>query len=353
MLREYLISEALYQLKIPTTRSLSVATTGREIIRETRLPGAILTRVARSHIRIGTFQWAITQGTPSVKTLLDYTISRHTPHLKDSDNIALDCLQAVMLKQIDLITQWMRVGFIHGVMNTDNMTLSGETLDYGPCAFMDHYHPETVFSSIDRNGRYAYSHQPQIAHWNIARLAETLLPLIDDNKEKAIQKAQDTLKQFYPLYEKNWLSMMRQKCGLLGSYKEDQTLISDLLNLMQNHHADFTNTFYDLTYKKKLQGGMYEQKDFKNWYERWKLRIKSNPQPLCDAIQIMKKNNPVIIPRNHHVEYALQQTLEGHMTPFQHLLKALTHPYQENPRLKVYQKTPSDHERITPNFCGT
>ena len=244
MLREYIISEAMHGLKIPTTRSLAVVKTGENVIRETPLPGAILTRVATSHIRVGTFQYVtMMKDEKNLKTLVDYTIDRHYPNIKDSDSPALDLLKIVIEKQTKLVTDWMRVGFIHGVMNTDNMTISGETIDYGPCAFMDTYDPETVFSSIDQHGRYAYFNQPDITKWNLARFAETLIPLIDNDKVKAIQIATKTINNFVEVYNKNWLEMIRNKLGLFGEEKKDKSLINDLFSWMQKNKADHTNTF--------------------------------------------------------------------------------------------------------------
>jgi len=244
MLREYIISEAMHALNIPTTRSLAVVSTGEEVIREQMLPGAILTRVASSHIRVGTFQYiAATQNADDLKTLFNYTIDRHYPEIKDSKTKALDLLNLLMQKQCELVINWMRVGFIHGVMNTDNMTVSGETIDYGPCAFMDHYHPQTVFSSIDQNGRYSYNNQPRITKWNLARFAECIIPLIDQDEQKAISIATETINNFEKLYEEKWLNMMRDKLGLFGEDKDDKHLIFELLTWMENNKADFTNTF--------------------------------------------------------------------------------------------------------------
>ena len=247
MLREYIISEAINSLNIPTTRSLAVVKTGEKVVRENLLDGAILTRVASSHLRVGTFQYiAARQNIEDLNTLVDYTIERHYPQIKSSKTKALDLLNLVMEKQCQLVVNWMRVGFIHGVMNTDNMTISGETIDYGPCAFMDQYHPKTVFSSIDKFGRYAYSNQPPIAKWNLARFAECLIPLIDKNEETAIKIATDVIDNFQNIYEKKWLNMMRDKLGLFGEDKNDRQLIDDLLNWMEQYKIDYTNTFCHL-----------------------------------------------------------------------------------------------------------
>ena len=259
MLREYIISEAMHALNIPTTRSLAVVKTGEDVIREDILQGAILTRVASSHIRVGTFQYITArQNKDELKILVNYTIDRHYPNIKASKNQALDLLKVLIEKQIDLVINWMRVGFVHGVMNTDNMTISGETIDYGPCAFMDTYDPQTVFSSIDQLGRYAYFNQPSITKWNLARFAECLIPLIDENKDKAIEIATETINSFEKKYEKKWLNMMRDKLGLFGEDPKDQVLILDLLTWMHQNKADYTNTFCFLMNEKIKNNKVYE-----------------------------------------------------------------------------------------------
>ena len=354
MLREYIISEAMHYLGVPTTRSLAVVKTGENVIRETALPGAILTRVASSHLRIGTFEFACSLGdTNTIESLLNYTLARHYPDLIEADNKPLALLKAVMQRQADLVVQWMRVGFIHGVMNTDNMTLSGETIDYGPCAFMDAYDPNTVFSSIDHTGRYAYQNQPAIVQWNLARLAETLLPLIDRDTDKAIHTVEETIGLFTTMYQDKWLSMMRAKLGLLGEDNDDLQLIHTLLDWMQNNNADFTNTFYDLSQKSKPVGQYYESDDFNEWYEHWQVRLQSNAQPLDEAIGVMKQVNPVIIPRNHKVEQAIEAAYLGEFKTLHDLLAALEDPYSNHSSLQAYQLPPSPEERIYQTFCGT
>ena len=248
MLREYIISEAMHSLGIPTTRSLAVVTTGETVYRDKELTGAILTRIARSHIRVGTFEFAALQQNKAItRALLDYLINRHFPEIREEENTPLALLNAVIKQQAELIIHWMRVGFIHGVMNTDNMALSGETIDYGPCAFMDRFAPDTVFSSIDHRGRYAYANQPHIAQWNLIRLAEALLPLIDENRELAIEKSEDALNSFEILYKDSWKSMMRSKIGLSQADPEDEQMITELLDYMHQNQLDYTNTFRDLT----------------------------------------------------------------------------------------------------------
>ena len=273
MLREYIISEAINALHIPTTRSLAVVKTGEKVVRENLLNGAILTRVASSHIRVGTFQYiAATQNLEDLNTLVDYTIDRHYPDIKSSKNKALDLLSLVMEKQCQLVINWMRVGFIHGVMNTDNMTISGETIDYGPCAFMDQYDPKTVFSSIDKFGRYAFSNQPPITKWNLARFAECLIPLIDKDEESAIKIATELIDNFQNIYEEKWLNMMRDKLGLFGEDKNDLTLINKLLDWMKNNNADYTNTFCRLM-GVEIDDEVYKNNDFKSWTNEWEKRL--------------------------------------------------------------------------------
>ena len=358
MLREYIISEAMHAFGIPTTRSLAVVTTGEEVFRETPLPGAILTRVAASHIRVGTFEFTAAQGDKQkVESLLDYTINRHAPDLKDAENRALALLEYVMKRQADLIVHWMRVGFIHGVMNTDNMALSGETIDYGPCAFMDAYDPNTVFSSIDHMGRYAYANQAIIAQWNIARLAEAILPLIDDDVNKAVDKAEQAVNRFTELYQTKWLAMMRAKLGLFGAQDGDKKLISDLLDWMQQNHADYTNTFRDLGHSlatgDKPAEKPYDTKTFSTWYESWRARLRQNPKPLKSSLCLMKNTNPAVIPRNHKVDEALEAATAGNLKPFHYLLAALREPYKDSDTLKPYQSPPAASERVCQTFCGT
>ncbi|MEM9108433.1 MAG: YdiU family protein [Planctomycetota bacterium] len=354
MLREYLIAEAMAALGVPTTRSLAVVTTGEPVQRETLLPGAILTRIARSHLRVGTFQYARGQQNPaSLQALLDYTIDRHAPHAKDADNPALALLEAAMHCQADLITHWMRVGFIHGVMNTDNMTLSGETIDYGPCAFMDAYNPNTVFSSIDTAGRYAYAQQPGIAAWNLARLAESLLPVIAEDPNEAVELAEKLINTFADLYRDKWLNMMRSKLGLTGEDDNDYTLVTDLLGWMKKNHADYTNTFRELAHDEAPAGPPHGCKAFAGWHDRWQARLQLSGQTLESAKQLMRRTNPAVIPRNHMVEQALEAATNGDLQPFHHLHAALQSPYEERDGLAPYQAPPEPSERIYQTFCGT
>ncbi len=352
MLREYIISEAINALNIPTTRSLAVVKTGEKVVRENLLNGAILTRVASSHIRVGTFQYiAATQNLEDLNTLINYTIDRHYPEIQSSKNKALDLLSIVMEKQCQLVINWMRVGFIHGVMNTDNMAISGETIDYGPCAFMDQYDPKTVFSSIDKFGRYAFSNQPPITKWNLARFAECLIPLIDKDEDTAIKIATELIDNFQNIYEEKWLNMMRDKLGLFGEDKNDQRLINELLNWMKNNNADYTNTFCHLM-GIELENEIYKNDDFKSWTNEWQKRIKLNNSS-DKHLELMKKTNPVVIPRNQKVEEALADADKGNLKTINKLLKVLSNPYSNQENIIEFQKAePIGNEKYQ-TFCGT
>ena len=352
MLREYIISEAMNALRIPTTRSLAVVSTGEKIVRENLLPGAILTRVASSHIRVGTFQYiAAKQNLEDLNTLADYTIERHYPEIKSSNKKALDLLNLVMQKQCELVINWMRVGFIHGVMNTDNMTISGETIDYGPCAFMDQYNPKTVFSSIDKFGRYSFSNQPPITKWNLTRFAECLIPLIDKDEDKAVKIATESIDNFQNIYETKWLNMMRDKLGLFGKDKSDQKLINDLLYWMESNKADYTNTFCHLMNINSSDDSKYKDTNFINWFKQWESRILINNGSIEKSINLMKKNNPIIIPRNHKVEEALEASYNNDMSLTNKLLSILNKPYDNQNDIDDYQSPSSNIEYQT--FCGT
>jgi uncharacterized protein YdiU (UPF0061 family) len=354
MLREYIISEAMYALNIPTTRSLAVVSTGEDVIREQMLPGAILTRVASSHIRVGTFQYiAATQNADDLKTLFNYTIDRHYPEIKDSKTKALDLLNLLMKKQCELVINWMRVGFIHGVMNTDNMTVSGETIDYGPCAFMDQYHPQTVFSSIDQNGRYSYNNQPRITKWNLARFVECIIPLIDQDEQKAISIATETINNFEKLYEEKWLNMMRDKLGLFGEDGDDKHLIFELLTWMENNKADFTNTFCNLMGIQSIKDPIYQNQEYLNWTTKWKKRLEKNNTAKEKYLELMRSVNPIFIPRNHKVEEALKDASENKLETLNQLLEVIKYPYKDNGMLKDYQQPMSNENGDYKTFCGT
>ncbi len=353
MLREYIISEAINYLNIPTTRGLAVVKTGEQVFREIPLPGAILTRVASSHIRVGTFQYiAAREHESELKIFFDYVINRHYPHLKDFENIALEFLKAVLDKQIDLVVNWMRVSFVHGVMNTDNMSISGETIDYGPCAFMDTYDPQTVFSSIDKMGRYAYCNQPIITKWNLARLAECLIPLIDTNQNKSIELATDIINSFEKKYEEKWMEMMRHKLGLSILDEKDKFLILDLLTWMHQHKADYTNTFCYLMDEKIQNDKIYTDYHFKIWKKRWQERLKKEKNIQDKSIELMKKNNPIVIPRNHKIEEVLNAAQEDNLKPYLRLLEILKKPYSSREDLKDYQTLSNSNEKYK-TFCGT
>ena len=350
MLREYLISEGMYALGIPTTRSLAVATTGEKVHRERLLDGAVLTRVAASHLRVGTFEYVASLGDPALlRQLADYSLSRHFPEAAAADQPYVALLEGVIEKQAELLAKWLLVGFVHGVMNTDNMALSGETIDYGPCAFLDVYHPETVFSSIDRQGRYAFANQPRIAQWNLSRFAECLLPLLHENEEKAITIAQETVDAFVPRFQQNWLDGMRHKLGLLEAEDDDARLIGDLLALMKERRSDFTNTFRDLT-AAHLPG---DDPAFEPFFAAWKARLEKQAKPMAQVLEVMQANNPAVIPRNNQVEKALKAAEAGDLDPTHRLLDALAHPYDhQSEHGELHEPSPPNSPPYR-TFCGT
>ena len=353
MLREYIISDAMHNLGIPTTRSLAVVRTGENVIRETPLQGAILTRVALSHIRVGTFQYIAARGKKDeLEILLDYVIKRHYPNIENSKNKALDLLKVVMEKQIDLVINWMRIGFIHGVMNTDNMSISGETIDYGPCAFMDTYDPKTVFSSIDQTGRYAYCNQPVITKWNLSRFAECLIPLIDKNQNKAVEIATEIINSFEKKYEEKWLNMMRNKLGLFGVDEKDKYLILDLLTWMHQEKMDYTNTFCHLMNFEVANKENFKKDDFENWKKRWQERLKIYNNTPEKYLKLMRSVNPLVIPRNHKVEEVLNEANNGNIEPFNKFLEILNKPYLEQKDTINYQMPIYSNEKYQ-TFCGT
>ncbi len=333
MLREYIISEAMHALGIPTTRSLAVAATGDEVWRQDGpLPGAVLTRVAASHIRVGTFQWAAAQhDEAALRALVDYTVRRHYPECAQADNPPLALLDAVIERQAALIAKWMLVGFVHGVMNTDNMALSGETIDYGPCAFIDAYDPATVFSSIDRRGRYAYGNQPVIAQWNLTRLAESLLSVLHPVEAPAVALAEAALARFTDRFQHHWLAGMRRKLGLFNEEADDAALIKTLLEWMHRTKADYTNTFAALA-----DDRLSADEEFSRWHQVWRERQARQPQSPAESAQLRRVNNPAFIPRNHLVEAALSAAQQGDLAVMERLLEVLASPY--------------DHERAAPGF---
>lgn len=355
MLREYIISEAMYGLGIPTTRSLAVVTTGDTVVREKLLPGAVLTRIAASHIRVGTFQYAGKWGTlEDLKVLADYTLKRHFISNEGVENQYLFLLKEVIKRQASLIAKWQLVGFIHGVMNTDNVAISGETIDYGPCAFMDTYDPETVFSSIDREGRYAYVNQPYIGSWNLARFAETLLPLLHENREKSIEIAEEALELYTKVYQDKWISGMRAKLGIFNEELEDEALINDLLSIMYKNQADFTNTFRQLTIGKYSDIPMFDTNEFKKWNGLWQERLGRQKESKEELYKLMKNSNPAVIPRNHRVEEALEAAQEnGDYTVMERLLKVLSNPFAYTTEQEEYSLLPEKTSCGYRTFCGT
>ncbi|WP_112182478.1 MULTISPECIES: YdiU family protein [Paraliobacillus] len=355
MLREYIISEAMHALGIPTTRSLAVVTTGEQVIRETDLPGAIMTRVAASHLRVGTFEYALKWGEDDdLQALADYTLERHFPEVERSEHRYLSLLKEVIKRQAALIAKWQLVGFIHGVMNTDNMAICGETIDYGPCAFMNVYNPKTVFSSIDRQGRYAYGNQPPIGGWNLARFAETLVPLLHENQEEAVKIAQDELLKYEEHYRSNWLQGMRAKIGIVKEEDEDEALIVDLLRMMEEHDADYTNTFRALTFDNYEDEVLFETPAFAKWKERWHARLDIQRESKDVIHNLMKKSNPAVIPRNHRVEEALEAAVKNNdYSVMEQLLAVLKKPYAHTTDQEVYAFVPARTDRYYQTFCGT
>lgn len=353
MLREYVVSEAMHALGIPTTRSLAVLTTGRSVRRETVLPGAVLARVASSHLRVGSFQYARATGDSDLlRRLADHAIARHFPAAAEADSPALALLEAVVAAQASLVAQWMLVGFVHGVMNTDNTTISGETIDYGPCAFLDAYDPATVFSSIDEVGRYAYGNQPVAVEWNLTRLAEAILPLLADDEERAIALAVEALEAFRSLYSAAWLGGMRDKLGLPAGVEAPDiaALAEQLLLLLRHDRVDHTSFFRGLSSVARGQAEparrhFLDLEGIDAWLARWGALA---PEP-----QLLDRTNPVYIPRNHLVEEALAAAVDGDLEPLGRLLEAVTAPYAERPALKRYAEPAPEHFGSYTTFCGT
>jgi serine/tyrosine/threonine adenylyltransferase len=362
VLREYIVSEAMQALGIPTTRSLAAVITGERVMRETALPGAVLTRVASSHIRVGTFQYfAARRDTEAVRRLADHVISRHYPDLADRERPYYALLGAVTARQAELVARWLLVGFIHGVMNTDNSSISGETIDYGPCAFMDQYDPATVFSSIDELGRYAYANQPRIALWNLTRLAECLVPLFSDDQEKAISEAQEVLGAFGDNFNDAYKAGLRNKLGLFTEREDDQVLAQALLDAMAKGNADFTLTFRglsdaasDAALDQQVRQLFDEPSGFDEWAALWRERIAGETQSPAERQAAMRAVNPAFIPRNHRVEAVIQAAVANDdYAPFEALLTVLAKPYEDQPAFAAYTEPPEPHERVCQTFCGT
>ncbi|MBB3397156.1 MULTISPECIES: protein adenylyltransferase SelO [unclassified Rhizobium] len=363
VLREYIVSEAMYALGVPATRALAAVSTGQPVYRESILPGAVFTRVAASHIRVGTFQFFTARGdTDGVRALADYVIDRHYPELKDRDNPYLALYEAVCERQAALIARWLHIGFIHGVMNTDNMAISGETIDFGPCAFMDAYDPRTVFSSIDQGGRYAYANQPGIGQWNLARLGETLLPLFDADAERAVELANVVIQQYGERFQIHWLRGMREKIGLTTVEDGDLDLIQSLLARMQTQQADFTLAFRRLSDAGGSGDGealflstFREPDGVGEWLGRWRDRLTRDEGRTEDGRRTaMRAVNPAFIPRNHRIEQAINAAVEdGDFSLFEALLAVLAKPYDDQPGFAAYMEPPKPEERVLQTFCGT
>lgn len=359
VLREYIIGEAMNALGIPTTRALAAVATGEAVHREGALPGAVLTRVARGHVRVGTFEYfAARRDTEALRQLADYVIARHYPEAAQSDRPHRALLDAVIEGQAALIAQWLGVGFIHGVMNTDNMSIAGETIDYGPCAFMDDYHPATVYSSIDRGGRYAYGNQPRIAHWNLSRLAECLVPLLHEDPAKAVEEAQAAIDAFPGRFERAYQGRFRAKLGLATAHPEDDDLVADLLQVMAETGADFTNSFRALCDAAEGAAGGFlselgDSRGAAEWLQRWRLRLASEAAEPSDRAARMRRSNPAVIPRNHRVEAALAAALEADLGPLEDLLGVLASPWEDDPGGFAYRAPPKPHEVVHQTFCGT
>jgi serine/tyrosine/threonine adenylyltransferase len=362
VLREYIVSEAMATLGIPTTRSLAAVVTGENVMRETPLPGAVLTRIASSHIRVGTFQYFAARGdTEGVRRLADHVIARHFPQAANADRPYHALLEGVIARQAQLIARWLLVGFIHGVMNTDNSSISGETIDYGPCAFMDAYDPAAVFSSIDEQGRYAYANQPRIALWNLTRLAECLLPLFSDQQDKAIEEAQLVLGGFAEAFTAAYQAGLRNKLGLFTARDDDPALAQDLLDAMARNQADFTLTFRRLSDAALDPGGdaevrrlFAEPTAYDEWSARWRQRISDEPQDPAARQAAMHSVNPAFIPRNHLIEAVIDAAVNrDDFAPFEQLLVVLSKPYEDQPTLAGYAEPPKPHQRVLQTFCGT
>jgi uncharacterized protein YdiU (UPF0061 family) len=344
----------MHALKIPTTRSLAVVSTGESIMRSSLLDGAILTRVAASHIRIGTFEYAHRMlGYNQLKKLADYAIKRHYPEILVHENNYLSFLNAVIERQAKLVASWMHIGFIHGVMNTDNMSISGETIDYGPCAFMDIFSMERVFSSIDYRGRYKYGSQAHAAHWNLGRLADSLLPLLHQDMDEAIKLAEASLASYSQIFNDAWISGMRSKLGIYNEEVEDLSLIQKLLDWMQAGKVDYTKTFYDLSQEQLPDNEIYDSKEFQEWHALWQARLGKNSTSCSSSLKMMQANNPVIIPNNYHVEEALKASEEGEFKAFLTLLEALKKPFEATILNEPYRNTTINPIPNYQTFCGT
>jgi uncharacterized protein YdiU (UPF0061 family) len=362
VLREYVVSEAMHALGVPTTRALAAATTGQMVYREDLLPGAVIVRVASSHIRVGTFQYFAARGdAEALRLLADHVVARHYPDAAAAERPYRALLDGVIAAQAELVAAWLSVGFIHGVMNTDNMSVAGETIDYGPCAFMDEYDPRTVFSSIDRMGRYAYANQPQIALWNLTRLAETFLPLLHEEEDKAIADAEEALGAYPSLFQDAYLGRFRKKLGLFAEQQGDAELLTALLDAMTANRVDFTNFFRRLADAQKAgegeaaaRGLFIDPTAFDAWAAQWRSRLAEEPQDGETRRAAMRSASPAFIPRNHRVEAMIRAAVDGgDYGPFEQLLALLERPYEDQPQLAHYADPPAEEERVRATFCGT
>ena len=359
VLREYILSEAMYHLGIPTTRSLAAVATGEHVARDSFEPGGILTRVARSHLRVGTFEYfASRQQWEDLKLLADFAIQRHFPKIRETDNHYLELLKKVASNQSILIANWMSVGFIHGVMNTDNFTISGETIDYGPCAFLDEYHPGKVFSSIDQNGRYAYGNQPSISSWNLASLAGCLIAFIDKDSDKANELATEVLENYSIDTNQRILDLMCKKIGLDGSKKNNQEILRNLLKLMMDNESDFTITFRSLSdillnNSDNFLAQFHQKNEVSGWINNWKSALNLENKNVGEIISNLNNTNPMYIPRNHQVQKAIEESYLGNLKVLEEMLEVLKNPFQENVSLSHYSEAPSEQQRVTQTFCGT
>ncbi|MGI9355897.1 MAG: protein adenylyltransferase SelO [Rhizobiaceae bacterium] len=353
VLREYIVSEAMHALRVPTTRALAAVETGETVYRESELPGAVFTRVSRGHIRVGTFQYfAIREDVDALRTLADYAIDRLYPEAKDADNPTLALLDVVIAAQAKLVAHWMSLGFIHGVMNTDNVSIAGETIDYGPCAFMDAYHPDRVFSSIDEMGRYAYSNQPNIAHWNLVQFAQAILPLLGETEEEQIAAAQKAIDVFPGLYETKLARRMNAKLGLESVEDGDKEIVSDLLKIMTEEKADFTVVFRGLG-TDEFRGNFVDLAKIDVWLERWNSRVKQEQVSSDKIRERIASASPAFIPRNHRIEHAIKAALEGDYAPFHRLNAVLSVPFEEQPNHVEFMDPPESDEIVRYTFCGT
>ncbi len=361
VVREYVVSEAMAARGVPTTRSLAAVTSGDPVIRERVLPGAVLTRIASSHLRVGTFQYfAAREDLEGLRFLADHAISRHYPEASEAADPYLALFKAVIARLADLVSRWMQIGFIHGVLNTDNMSIAGETIDYGPCAFMDAYHPRKVFSSIDRQGRYAYENQPGIVQWNLARLGECLLPLFSGGRDDALAKANDALRTFATVYQTAYLAGFRRKLGLFDAHTDDEVLIADLLNRMAEGGADFTATFRALSdvaghteTDDRVRDMFANTASYDAWAFVWRERLSRERQTPQERSAAMRSVNPKYIPRNHRIEAAIAAAEEGLFDPFEELNRVLAHPYDDQAAFERYATPPQPEEEVSQTFCGT